>query len=94
PPPRDELMLKVLFAIERGPDQGLEVITRQRSALLALLQTSRRDARASIDAAANELAAQLVADAVVVRAEADLRWLDLCESRISTARSTRKDASQ
>ncbi len=29
------------------------------------------------------LAAALVADALVVRAEADLRWLDLCESRIA-----------
>lgn len=92
PPPRDELMLKVLFAIERGPEQGLQVITRQRTALLALLQSARRTARQSIAAAANELAAQLVADAVVVRAEADLRWLDLCESRISAA--TNKDVPQ
>jgi hypothetical protein len=28
------------------------------------------------------LAARLVTDALVVRAEADLRWLDLCESRL------------
>ena len=28
------------------------------------------------------LAARLVVDALIVRAEADLRWLDLCESRL------------
>jgi hypothetical protein len=35
----------------------------------------------------------MVADALVVRAEADLRWLDLCEERLTeravTARPTR-----
>src|ERR1700740_3067459 len=35
PPPRDELMLKVLFAIGRGTEQALAVITSHRSALLS-----------------------------------------------------------
>jgi DNA-binding PadR family transcriptional regulator len=82
PPPRDELMLKVLMAIERGREHALSVITHQRTALFALLQRHRRPS----GGAPSSLAARLVADALVVRAEADLRWLDLCESRI-----TRKD---
>lgn len=86
PPPRDELMLKVLMAIEHGGDHALAVITRQRSALLALLQQRRRD-RSSVPRRTNgdgeAIAAALVVDALVVRAEADLRWLDLCESRLS-----------
>jgi DNA-binding PadR family transcriptional regulator len=88
PPPRDELMLKVLLAIEHGPAHALTVITRQRSALLALLQQHRRAAprRARNDVQA--LAAALVTDALVVRAEADLRWLDLCESRLVTLTPT------
>ena len=45
PPPRDELMLKVLMAIEHGPEHALDVITRQRTALLALLQQRRREGR-------------------------------------------------
>ena len=45
PPPRDELMLKVLMAIEHGPTHALDVLTRQRTALLALLQLRRRDGR-------------------------------------------------
>jgi len=70
--------LKVLMAIEHGADHALEVITHQRSALLALLQRRRRDARGM----ARSLSEELVADALVVRAEADLRWLDRCEARI------------
>ena len=86
PPPRDELMLKVLMAIEHGADHALAVITRQRSALLALLQERRRDRSSAPSPAAGDgeaIAAALVTDALVVRAEADLRWLDLCEARLS-----------
>ncbi len=90
PPPRDELMLKVLMAIEHGPKHAVDVLTRQRTALLSLLQMRRRDGRADNVPAGNshgrntdELAQRLVADALVVRAEADLRWLDLCEARLT-----------
>jgi len=78
PPPRDELMLKVLLAIEHGREHALDVVTRQRTALVALLQQRRRDGRDGV----TTVAARLVADALVVRAEADLRWLDLCEARL------------
>ena len=84
PPPRDELMLKMLMAIEHGPEHALAVITRHRTALLALLQLRRRERRDDATRP-DDLAAALVADALVVRAEADLRWLDLCESRLTAA---------
>lgn len=90
PPPRDELMLKMLMAIEHGPDHALSVLTRQRTALLSLLQRRRRSGAASstaVSGAAAALAATLVGDALVVRAEADMRWLDLCEARLQAARS-------
>lgn len=87
PPPRDELMLKVLMAIERSTDRGdqhgLAVITHQRTVLLSLLQAKRRE-RAS---EASTLAARLVTDALLVRAEADLRWLDLCEAQLQQHQS-------
>lgn len=83
PPPRDELMLKVLMAVEHGHEHALDVITRQRSALLALLQARRRDRPAGGDPAA-----AMAADALVVRAEADLRWLDLCEARLTRRKAT------
>ena len=79
PPPRDELQLKVLLAIDHGPEHALAVITRQRTALTGLLQRHRRSHPAGEGA---PLAEALVADALAVRAEADLRWLDLCEARI------------
>ncbi|MEO7398912.1 MAG: helix-turn-helix transcriptional regulator [Ilumatobacteraceae bacterium] len=79
PPPRDELMLKVLMAIEHGPEHALGVVTRQRTVLLSMLQAKRRE-RAGQD---ETLPTTLVTDAFVVRAEADLRWLDLCEAQLS-----------
>jgi len=90
-PPRDELLLKVLLAIEEGPDHALEVLTRHRTALTGLLQSHRRAGRPGrADDGGEDLAAALVADAVATRAEADLRWLDLCEARILRARANGK----
>ena len=93
PPPRDELMLKVLMAIEHGPDHALGVLTRQRSALTSLLQQRRRErtpAEATQDSsppASEALASRLVTDALIVRAEADLRWLDVCEARLGEVKA-------
>ena len=81
-------MLKVLFAIEQGPDQAMSVITQQRTALTELLQVRRRERRDMPTGDTTEVAASLVTDALIVRAEADLRWLDLCESRTHTTTAT------
>ena len=81
PPPRDELMLKVLFAVGQGNEHALAVITAHRTALLSLLQQRRRDQRAANPDP--DFATAMVRDALVVRAEADLRWLDLCEARLT-----------
>jgi DNA-binding PadR family transcriptional regulator len=89
PPPRDELMLKVLMAIERGTEHGLRVVTRQRTQLLALLATKRRERAAQGDAG---LAATLVTEALVARAEADLRWLDRCEAALVRQRTEHDEA--
>ena len=79
PPRRDELMLKVLLAASQGRDHALLVIAAQRDAVMTQLQLRRR----GIDRKPPETVAQaMVADALVVRAEADLRWLDLCEERL------------
>lgn len=86
PPPRDELMLKVLMAVgtlaDDGPRHALDVITRQRTAVFQLLQRRRRE-RAD---ATGSLADELVTDALIVRAEADLRWLDVCEQKLLAPR--------
>jgi len=83
PPPRDELTVKVLLAIAHDREHALEVITHQRNALLMLLQQRQR-ATPRRSAKGNGIVEQLVRDALIVRAEADLRWLDLCEERLNT----------
>ena len=86
PPPRDELLAKVLLALAGGREHALAVVTRQRTALTAALQARRRGLRSTSTSPGNGVAAlapTLVADALVSRAEADLRWLDMCEARLA-----------
>ena len=56
------------------------MLTEQRTALLAHLQAHRRAQRAKTD---EDIVSAMVRDALIVRAEADLRWLDLCEARLT-----------
>jgi DNA-binding PadR family transcriptional regulator len=86
PPPRDELLAKVLLALAGGQEHAMAVVTRQRTALTAALQARRRGLRSTSTSPGNGVAAlapTLVADALVSRAEADLRWLDMCEARLA-----------
>ncbi len=91
-PPRDEFLVKVLLALGRSRSEALAVIERQRTELYRLTQAARRrrntsppDGPAKGDGAAElvrAMAADLMADAVASRHEADLRWLDHCEELI------------
>jgi DNA-binding PadR family transcriptional regulator len=82
PPPRDELTVKVLLAATHGRDHALEVIAHQRDSLLMLLQQRQRSPARRGTKSRDPIVEQLVRDALIVRAEADLRWLDLCEERL------------
>lgn len=82
PPPRDELVLKVLLAISVGREHALEVINRQRDALLGLLARRRHEARSQQRDTGDGDVAELMVEVLVLRAEADLRWLDVCEERL------------
>ena len=53
----------------------------QRTALVAALQGHRLRAR-TIDP--DDVAGHLAADALAVRLEADVHWLDLCEQRLAS----------
>lgn len=78
-PPREELLVKVLLAVGAPGVDALEVIGIQRDALVEQLQEHRARQRSAGDLTAR---ARMVADALAVRREAEIRWLDLCEERL------------
>jgi DNA-binding PadR family transcriptional regulator len=81
PPPRDELLLKVLLALGTASVDAREVIQAQRTGIVEALQAHRRRLRTEAHNG-DGLVGRLVVDALVLRLEADLRWLDLCEERL------------
>jgi DNA-binding PadR family transcriptional regulator len=80
PPPRDELVMKVLLAAHGRPADALAVVDAHRHRLIARLQRLRKERRSN--GAEASLADRLCDDVLVVRVEADLRWLDLCTDRL------------
>jgi DNA-binding PadR family transcriptional regulator len=86
-PPRDELAIKLAFAVTvPGVDVGA-VIQRQRAATMAALQDYTRLKSGDVD-----LAWGLVLDSLVFAAEAEIRWLDHCEARLRRAALERSAA--
>lgn len=82
-PPREEFLAKVLLAIGRSPTHAFAVIDRQRTELYRLAQQHRRSRRRTDPPDADPvtaIAADLMAEVVAARHEADLRWLDHCEA--------------
>jgi len=79
-PPRDELVLKLVMALS-SPDVSADaVIQSERKATLQLLQEYtrlKRDASPETD-----LGWLFLLDSLIYQAEARVRWLDTCESRI------------
>lgn len=87
-PPRDELAIKLALAVTvPGVDVGA-VIQQQRAATIGALQDYtrlKRQERAARPRTSDDLAWSLVLDALVFDAEAEVRWLDHCETRIRRA---------
>jgi DNA-binding PadR family transcriptional regulator len=78
---RDELLVKVLAALEEGPAATVGVLQAQRTATLERLQ---RLTRAKAEAARrDELARLLAVDLLIAHAEADAAWLDRCQARVA-----------
>jgi DNA-binding PadR family transcriptional regulator len=79
--PRQELAIKLVFALRSGPAVVSEVVQRQRVATVRSLQEfTRLKATAAAD---GDLAWLLMLDAFVFQAESEARWLDLCEARLT-----------
>jgi DNA-binding PadR family transcriptional regulator len=80
--PRDELAIKLALAVGNQDVDIAAVIQAQRTdSLRALQDYTRLKARAGAD----DLAWLLVLDAMVFQTEAEVRWLDHCESRVVRA---------
>ncbi len=90
-PPRDELAIKLALAVTvLGVDVG-RVIQQQRTATMTALQDYtrlKRGGRAAVpieSSGCQDVAWSLVLDSLVFAAEAEIRWLDHCESRLRRA---------
>ena len=79
-PGREDVALKVALAATSPGVDVTAVIQAQRKAAMESLQDLTRAKRASSGA---DEAWELVADAMIFRAEAEVRWLDHTESRLA-----------
>jgi DNA-binding PadR family transcriptional regulator len=89
-PPRNELAIKLALAVRTPGVDVRDVVQRQRTATLRILQEYTR----SREAAGDDLAWLLVADSLIFAAEAEIRWLDHCETRLIRAAAARPAATR
>jgi DNA-binding PadR family transcriptional regulator len=79
PPPRDELVIKVLVALQI-PDLDIhEVLQAHRRHVIEVMQ---RYTKIKADAGEDDVELALVADAELFRLEAIVRWLDAADVRL------------
>jgi DNA-binding PadR family transcriptional regulator len=84
-PPREELAIKLALAVSVPGIEVGAVIQQQRTATMTALQDYTRLKRRATGNDPHELAWGLVLDSLVFTAEAEIRWLDHCESRLRRA---------
>jgi DNA-binding PadR family transcriptional regulator len=83
--PRQELAIKLVFAMRSGLADVAEVVQRERVATVRSLQEFTR-LKASAEAE-GDLSWVLMLDALIFQAEAEVRWLELCEARLVRERA-------
>ena len=79
PPPRDELVIKVLVALEIPEIDVHEIVQVHRRHVIEVMQ---RYTRIKAAAAEDDVALALVADAELFRLEGIVRWLDAADVRL------------
>jgi DNA-binding PadR family transcriptional regulator len=90
--PRDELAIKLALAVQAHDVDVTTIIATQRTETLRTLQDYTR-LKAKVDTTdPAETAWLLVLDSMVFQAEAEVRWLDLCDSRLSRLRASASEA--
>ena len=85
--PRDELAIKLALAVGAPGVDIAALVQGQRSEAVRTLQELTRLKITASDT--EDLAWLLVLDALVFQSEAEVRWLDHCESRLVRAASAR-----
>lgn len=80
PPERDELAIKVLLAVAADSADVSAILASQRAATVERLQQYTRHKQKADPQ--RELPWLLLLDALILKAEAELKWLDLCEARL------------
>ncbi len=89
--PRDELAIKLALAVTTPGVDVVSVVQTQRTATMTALQELTRLKVRARDGG-GDLAWSLVLDSLVFRAEAEIRWLDHCETRVARAAASRPAA--
>ena len=79
PPPRDELVIKVLVALQVPGTDVHEILQAHRRHVIEVMQ---RYTRIKAAATESDVALALVADAELFRLEAIVRWLDSADIRL------------
>jgi DNA-binding PadR family transcriptional regulator len=79
PPPRDELVIKVLVALQVAGTDIHEILQVHRRHTIEVMQ---RYTQVKAAAAESDVALALVADAELFRLEAIVRWLDAADVRL------------
>jgi len=79
PPPRDELVIKVLVALEVPGTDVHELLQAHRRHVIEVMQ---RYTRIKADSGEDDVALALVADAELFRLEGIVRWLDAADVRL------------
>jgi DNA-binding PadR family transcriptional regulator len=79
PPPRDELVIKLLVAVETPGADIRAILQAHRRHVIEVMQ---RYTRIKAAAGADDVALALVADAELFRLEAIVRWLDAADVRL------------
>ena len=79
PPPRDELVIKVLVALQVPGANVQEILQVHRRHVIEVMQ---RYTRVKAAAGQDDVALALVADAELFRLESIVRWLDVADVRL------------
>ena len=83
---RDELAMKLAIAVTLEGVDVLAILAEQRASTLRTLNQLAQDRPTSADPqTAEALAGRLVADSLVFHAEAEVRWLERAEARVTRA---------